>query len=293
MNKKHIQHLKKINQLIQVLFLMQFVLLSMVIGYLFVNLYLYDATQDIKMIIYLVTIILFFIPFNIYAFFKDKSLYKNLNQEYQMQEESYEHIEQLNRTLRVQRHDFLNHIQVVYSLLEMKEYDEITKYLDKLYGDIGQLSSVLKTDKIAVNALLQAKAFEADRKDIKFEMDIRTGLSHLSMEEWELCKCLGNLIDNAFEATLKSNDQKVSITIGETIHFYSIMISNIGEKINEGALVRLFEAGFSTKGNGEERGMGLFIVKSIINKYKGEVKGLNNENGVTFTIKLPKVTIET
>jgi sensor histidine kinase regulating citrate/malate metabolism len=210
-----------------------------------------------------------------------------------MQEESYEHIKQLNRTLRVQRHDFLNHIQVVYSLLEMKEYDEVTKYLDKLYGDIGQLSAVLKTDKIAVNALLQAKAFEADRKNIKFEMDIRTGLSHLSMEEWELCKCLGNLIDNAFEATLKSNDQKVSITISENIHFYSIMISNIGEKINEGVLVRLFEAGFSTKGNGGERGMGLFIVKSIISKYKGEVKGLNNENGVTFTIKLPKVTIET
>lgn len=38
-------------------------------------------------------------------------------------------MENLNNTLRAQRHDFLNHLQVVYSLMEMKEYDEASAYL--------------------------------------------------------------------------------------------------------------------------------------------------------------------
>ena len=38
----------------------------------------------------------------------------------------------LNRSLRAQRHDFLNHLQVVFSLIEMEEQQEAADYIEKV-----------------------------------------------------------------------------------------------------------------------------------------------------------------
>ena len=51
-------------------------------------------------------------------------------------EEAYVQLEDLNREMRAQRHDFMNHIQVVYSLIEMNEPSEAMAYMDKIYGDM-------------------------------------------------------------------------------------------------------------------------------------------------------------
>ena len=69
-------------------------------------------------------------------------------------EETYYQLEALNRTMRAQRHDFMNHLQVVYSLIEMQEPQEATAYIDRVYGDMQRVSRVLRTDSAAVNALL-------------------------------------------------------------------------------------------------------------------------------------------
>lgn len=53
-------------------------------------------------------------------------------------------MEKLNNTLRAQRHDFLNHLQVVYSLMEMEEYGEANSYIEKVYGRITAVSRVRK-----------------------------------------------------------------------------------------------------------------------------------------------------
>ena len=55
----------------------------------------------------------------------------------QMLEEAYGQLEDLNATLRRQRHDFMNHLQVVFSLLELNDADEAMKYVESVYGDIN------------------------------------------------------------------------------------------------------------------------------------------------------------
>ena len=81
-------------------------------------------------------------------------------------EETYYQLEDLNRTLRAQRHDFMNHLQVVYSLIEMQEPQEATAYIDRVYGDMQRVSRVLRTDSAAINALLQAKAADCEKRGI-------------------------------------------------------------------------------------------------------------------------------
>ena len=79
-------------------------------------------------------------------------------------EEAYSQLEDLNREMRAQRHDFMNHIQVVYSLIEMNEPGEAMAYMDKIYGDMQRVSRMMRTACPAVNALIQAKVVEASQR---------------------------------------------------------------------------------------------------------------------------------
>ena len=45
-------------------------------------------------------------------------------------DETVTQMSDLNVAMRVQRHDFLNHLQVVYSLIEMREYEEANRYIE-------------------------------------------------------------------------------------------------------------------------------------------------------------------
>ncbi|MBR6808938.1 MAG: Spo0B domain-containing protein, partial [Clostridia bacterium] len=106
----------------------------------------------------------------------------------------------MNHALRAQRHDFLNHLQVVYSLMEMEEFSEAQQYISQVYGNIQDLSRQLKTACAPVNALLRAKTTEAEGKKIRLFVDVKAAWKDLPLPAWEMCRVLSNLIDNAMDA---------------------------------------------------------------------------------------------
>ena len=79
-----------------------------------------------------------------------------LDRKLEMLGDSLTDINDLNHELRAQRHDFLNHLQVVYSLIELEDYQSAHNYIETVYKDIQKVSRVLKTAHPAVNAILQA-----------------------------------------------------------------------------------------------------------------------------------------
>ena len=83
--------------------------------------------------------------------------------EFRLLEDTLAKVEKLNSTLRAQRHDFMNHLQVVHSLIEMDEYKAAAEYIEKVYEDIERVSRIMKTSVAAVNALLQAKLMACGR----------------------------------------------------------------------------------------------------------------------------------
>ena len=115
-------------------------------------------------------------------------------------DDTIEAMESLNNTLRAQRHDFLNHLQVVYSLMEMKEYDEANAYIEKIYGSITAVSRVMKTANPSINALLQVKLAACEKAGIPVTLNIQSAWKDLPMPGWEMCKVLSNLLDNAIDA---------------------------------------------------------------------------------------------
>ena len=84
-----------------------------------------------------------------------------------MLEDAYRQLEDLNATLRRQRHDFTNHLQVVFSLMELGDDAEAMRYVESVYADIRRAGSALKTAIPAVNALIAAKRAADDRDAVE------------------------------------------------------------------------------------------------------------------------------
>ena len=207
------------------------------------------------------------------------------DEQYEMLKDALNHVERLNVELRTQKHDFVNHLQVVFSLVEMEENAEACKYIEKVNGDMQRKSLVARTERPAVNALLQAKLGDCETRGIDAKLRIMSNWQLLPIEEWEMCRVLGNIIDNAIEAMGSCNEKRLEIELYEDGMGYGFSVANNGPKIAPAVLERIWWRGFSTKG--ENRGMGLHIVKSIMNNGGGSVEILSTEEMTVFTGYLP------
>lgn len=196
-------------------------------------------------------------------------------------------MEKLNLTLRAQRHDFLNHLQVLHGLMEMEEYAAADEYIGDIYSDIKRVSRMMRTAQPAVNALLQAKAGDCEQRGLQFELQVGTQLEHLAIEPWALCRVLGNLIDNAAEAAVSvPRKGTILVELSEDLKSYRISVHNNGPEIPASLREQIFKPGFSTKG--DERGMGLAIVSHILEENGGSIALQSDGNGTTFSLRLPK-----
>jgi two-component system sensor histidine kinase AgrC len=202
-------------------------------------------------------------------------------------EESLESATELNQMLRVQRHDFMNHLQVVYSLMELESYAEARGYIDRVYKDIRNVSRLMRTDNAAVNALLSAKAEEAAGRGVLMEFNIRSRVVGLSMEPWELCAVLGNILDNAFDALENGKDGDiVRVHLWEDLDSFNFSIENNGPVIPDGIVGMVFEPGFTTKG-GRGQGLGLHIVRQTLERHGGSVEVTSGNGWTRFLGRIP------
>lgn len=195
-------------------------------------------------------------------------------------------LEKLNITLRAQRHDFLNHLQVVYSLMEMNETAEANAYIEKVYGQITAVSRALKTANPAINALLQVKLAACEKAHIQVDLQIQSAWKDLPMPGWEMCKVLGNLIDNAIDALGEVSERKLTIRLTEDLHAFRFAVSNNGPMIPQKSQVMVFDAGVTTKSDGH--GMGLYIVRKVLRDRGGDVTLVSDATSTEFSGFVPK-----
>ena len=205
-------------------------------------------------------------------------------------DETIDAMSQFNNTLRAQRHDFLNHLQVVYSLIEMEEYQEANDYIEQVYGRITAVSRVMKTANPAVNALLQVKVAACEKAGVQVDVSITSKWENLesTMPDWEMCKVLSNLIDNAADAMegLPAGEKRLAIALGENVKQYTFRVENTGEMIPESIRDSIFIPGFTTKGEGH--GMGLHIVRRTLRDRGGDIAVASDEHATVFTGYVPK-----
>ena len=215
----------------------------------------------------------------------------NLVQKTKELELAYGQLEDLNREMRAQRHDFMNHLQVVYSLIEMNEPGEAMEYMDRIYGDMQRVSRMLRTGCPAVNALIQAKLTEARERGAELKLSIAAKWDDELMPAWEICRVLANLIDNALDAACGAEHPQgmaptVELVLGEDLRSWFFSVRNNGPAISEKARARIFEPGFTTKATGQ--GMGLYIVSQTVMEMGGQISVESHEGDTVFSGFVPR-----
>jgi signal transduction histidine kinase len=207
------------------------------------------------------------------------------------QEVYIDNINGMFTAIRGQRHDFLNHVQVIHSLVQLGKFKELERYTKELVGEIADMSELLLIGNPALAALIQSKMVRAMNEKIDFRYhfegmeQLKDGISSL-----DFVKIAGNLIDNALDEVKGKSpeDRWVEVKGWLDADSFNMTVRNPSRKLSEEELNLLFVPGYSTKGNGGHSGLGLSIVKERVSHYKGavDVKSAAGQ-GTTFIVKIP------
>lgn len=222
-------------------------------------------------------------------FIMHKWYQKEAAKEIEDTEETYQtEIRTLISSVQSLRHDFINHIQVLYGLIKLGQQDKALEYLFSLVKEIQAIESIpLNIDNPGLSVLLQTKKLSAQNQNIDIQFTV-SNHSFDTIKTTDLIKILSNLIDNAIDATteLPEDERKINIVCTVDGSHYLFKIMNTGPKINNNEDV--FKSGFSTKKAmpGKIRGQGLFIVKEVVNKYNGHISIESTEVETTIIVKI-------
>ncbi|EQE39564.1 histidine kinase-, DNA gyrase B-, and HSP90-like ATPase family protein [Clostridioides difficile CD38] len=238
----------------------------------------------LNIILFLVLIILSF-----YTGFKVIRLINNNNeQEYKLQklDSKINHKDNIIIKLRSQKHDYLKHLQVVYSLLNTGLDEDAKEYIMNISNSFKSKNS--RYGKVSyLDAIASLKYEECLEKDISFDVYIQDFMDNLEIEPNDMSSVLLNIIDNAIESlsTIKKEKKYIRVHAYEDEFQYIIAIKNNGPKIHN--VESIFWNGFSTK-EGQDRGYGLHLVKNILDKYDYSIL-VNSDDFLTeFVILIPK-----
>ena len=201
--------------------------------------------------------------------------------------DSFCHVEELLQTMRIQRHNFTHEMQVIYGLLEIQEYQEAREYLKKSMSEVKVTVELVKIDNPGIAALLYTKTGLAEARKIDLKITIETSLRQLMQQSRDISLILGNLIDNALDAVndLPVGKRKVEVSVSQQLAGYILLVKNCGPPIPDNLSNEIFAPGVSSKGTG--RGLGLYSVRKLVQKYYGDIQVTSNTNGTCFQVIIP------
>lgn len=199
-------------------------------------------------------------------------------------ETHYREVDNMYRQIRGWRHDYRNHIQTMKAYAAAGDWDAIQNYLDLLDTDLQTVDTVIKTGNPMTDAILNSKISLAKAKGIEVAADAHIPVQ-LKSSEIDLCCILGNLFDNAIEASMKLPEDKrlirVYMDMKNTQLYISFTNFTAGKKMQkEGRLFR------STKGEGH--GFGLVRIDAIVERLDGYISRNSEDGAFTTEILLPQ-----
>lgn len=197
----------------------------------------------------------------------------------------YQEVENMYRQIRGWRHDYRNHIQVMKALAASGDLAGIQAYLDELDTDLNTVDTVIKTGNAMADAILNSKISLAKSRHIAVQADAHIPVK-LRMSELDLCVILGNLFDNAIEASLALPEEQRMIRVYMDMKGTQLYISftNFTAAGKQKKVGRRFA---TTKGSGH--GFGLVRIDNIIDRLDGYLSRNSEAGAFTTEILIPQV----
>ena len=200
-------------------------------------------------------------------------------------ETHYREVDNMYRQMRGWRHDYRNHIQMMKVLAANGDMDALKVYLDELDTDLNTVDTVVKTGNPMADAILNSKISLARSRNIPTQVDAHIPVK-LKMSELDLCCIIGNLFDNAMEASMALPEEKRMIRVYMDMKGTQLYISFT----NFTAAKKLDKVGKGFKtSKGEGHGFGLVRMDDIVSRYDGYLSRNSEDGAFTTEILIPQV----
>lgn len=268
------------------------IIISIVLVFSFIILYLYSKVQTVNIsslkiygLIFIGIIIFFITLIIIISRYTLRELrYRRNMEEIETYYEYTLQIESINNEMRKFRHDYVNILTTMSEYIRENDMDGLKTYFnDNIVPmkDNLQMNSIKinGTDNLKVRAikgLITTKILQAQEKNIPISIEVPELIDHIEMNTVDLSRIIGIIIDNAIEASEELEDALIRIAfINVETSVMFIVMNKCKEdmpKIHE-----LFQDSFSTKG--DNRGLGLTTLKEITDTTENVLLDTTIENG--------------
>lgn len=259
---------------------------------LYVSMHLLENLQPVNLY-FNITMLLFCYTFLLF-FIIDQIIYSNANllqsnlmhERLQMQSVYYKDIEKYNRNMSRYKHDMNNHLDSVYGMLENNEIEEAKHYLESISKKLNRVEAVINTGNSVIDVIYNAKASLAKANHIVCHNNIVVP-PHLDIDSVDLSVILSNLLDNAIEASLKLEDNRM---IESHIHLYKGNLFISVKNNYNGEIISSHAVYLTTKKDSHEHGIGLKNVQHVVTKYNGTQNVEHDEHTFTVSIMIPSIS---
>lgn len=178
----------------------------------------------------------------------------------------------LTQALRAQAHEFSNRLHVVSGLIEMGRPEEAVTFIAST-GHGGALSGAPDAAGVAapdVVALLMAKTATSEERGVCLHVDPTSRVAERPTgEEGDLVTVIGNLVDNAVDASPPGGT--VTVALHEDASGLRVVVEDQGPGVPLADRDRVFETGWSTKADGGTRGIGLALARRVARRSGGDL----------------------
>ena len=198
-----------------------------------------------------------------------------------LQKKNYQEILLDFDRIKKNNHDFRHHLMTISAYATKKENDKLIDYIKNLTNITNEYQQHFFCENMTINAILVSNYKKAE--DSNIEINVKLSIPEgLNLSDVDLSMLIGNLIENAIEASLFLPEDRRKIQIkGKLISdkLYIIIENNhVKKQVAENGTL------FSSKRNYHSQGIGLYTVRTIVDKYFGEID-INYDDDV-FVVKI-------
>lgn len=228
----------------------------------------------IGIFIQLASVILLFTQRNVYKE-KEEITDKYLNE----QKSHYEYLENREKETKKFRHDLRSHMKMISNLAKNNEYDKIDAYLEQMQIKIDSFGNIVTVQNGIVDAIINQYYTKALECGVTMEVKGRFPVD-CSIDAFDLCTIFSNVLSNALEAAVETDEKYISIECGYTDRNIIIVVKNsYCADVKSGNTLWI-----TRKVNKDYHGYGLENIKDSVDKYNGvfDIETKDNRFGLNI-----------
>lgn len=199
-------------------------------------------------------------------------------------------IDQLVEGMRANIHEFKNRLHVILGLINLNKTEMVKKYIMEIQNlneyDFKKYQNIQNS---FIKALLLGKESICKEKKIEFLLD---EFSNINIKEKnifidDVATILANLIENAIDSFNEYKIENKFIKVGIFQNQNSkleISVTDNGKNIPNNIIHKLYDYGFSTKG--QHRGIGLYLIRQKLKLYEGTIQLIVDDDTKTFKVEV-------